>query len=261
MIRQKWEAYVSAISIYPVKSMRGISLSASVLKKSGLEWDRDWMWVDDADNFITQRTVPGLAGIDLQHEKGNFFVSWANQKLHFPPPDQTGDELIATIWSRKVKCIANLPIISQAVSQYLGKEMRLVRLVKDHKKTHLADSSPLLICSETSLNSLNERLSIDTSMNRFRPNIVLRGIPPFLEDHINELHGPGYTIRVEKKCSRCIIINTDQYSGKRYEEPLRTLGQFRKEGNNIFFGINASVLKEGIIRTGQRLLLKGINKL
>lgn len=48
---------VQSLHIYPVKSLAGIELSEAVLKNAGFEYDRNWMLVDEAGKFITQRNV------------------------------------------------------------------------------------------------------------------------------------------------------------------------------------------------------------
>ena len=47
-------------------------------------------------------------------------------------------------------------------------------------------------------------------MNRFRPNIVLSGLDPFDEDHIDTLDVDGVTMKLVKPCTRCQITTTDQ---------------------------------------------------
>ena len=49
-------------------------------------------------------------------------------------------------------------------------------------------------------------------MNRFRPNIVLAGLEPYDEDHIDTLAVDGVVIKLVKPCARCQITTTDQDS-------------------------------------------------
>ena len=86
----------------------------------------------------------------------------------------------------------------------LGADVRLVRFDPSHERlcnpvfagdsgahTAFADGYPLLVIGEASLAELNGRLAAGGSpalpMNRFRPNIVLSGLEPFDEDHIDTL--------------------------------------------------------------------------
>src|SRR5256885_10708647 len=50
-----------------------------------------------------------------------------------------------------------------------------------------ADGYPLLVCSQASLEDLDRRLPRPVPIERFRPNIVLRGLPAWAEDSIDTL--------------------------------------------------------------------------
>lgn len=51
-----------------------------------------------------------------------------------------------------------------------------------------------------------EDLSLEEALLRFRPNIVIRGIPPFSEDHIKFLHIDRAEFEVDFKVS--IFVET-----------------------------------------------------
>ena len=95
-------------------------------------------------------------------------------------------------------------------------------------------------------------------MNRFRPNIVVSGLPPFGEDRLHDLVAEGVRLRRAKGCARCIVTTTDQATGTRDgDEPLRALAKFRfdRELKGVIFGQNM-VLVDGLgaqLRVGQEL--------
>ena len=126
-----------------------------------------------------------------------------------------------------------------------------------------SDGFPWLLISEASLEELNSRLSRKLPMNRFRPNIVVQGLPPFGEDLIHELAGDGVRLRRAKPCARCIVTTTDQATGTRDgDEPLRALAKFRfdRELKGVLFGQNM-ILIEGLgaqLRVGQELQTTGV---
>ena len=97
-------------------------------------------------------------------------------------------------------------------------------------------------------------------MNRFRPNIVVSGLPPFGEDQVHELTAGAVRLRRAKPCTRCIVTTTEQSTGTRDgDEPLRTLAKFRfdRELKGVVFGQNL-ILIEGVgaeLRVGDDLLL------
>jgi uncharacterized protein len=127
-----------------------------------------------------------------------------------------------------------------------------------------ADGYPLLVASEASLADLAQRMGRESAnpppMSRFRPNIVLSGLPAWDEDHVDELTISGTTgaarIRLVKPCVRCEITTTDQMSGARFtEEPLLSLARFRNNPDlgGVTFGWNAIVVDGGAIAVGDAI--------
>jgi uncharacterized protein YcbX len=122
-----------------------------------------------------------------------------------------------------------------------------------------ADGYPLLLIGEASLEELNRRIQrtadalvrnepkgrtvsnaeaasvaddgvrVPLPMNRFRPNVVVRGSGPFEEDGWARIRIGETTFRVPKPCGRCPIPTIDQSTGEfAGKEPSRTLATFRK---------------------------------
>ena len=114
--------------------------------------------------------------------------------------------------------------------------------------TLFADGYPVLVIGEASLADLNTRLAARSHpalpMNRFRPNLVLRGLPPFAEDHLDTIVAGDAVLRVVKPCVRCQVTTTDQDSAQVGMEPLRTLGEYRmsERAGGVTFGMNAIVI-------------------
>jgi uncharacterized protein YcbX len=84
-------------------------------------------------------------------------------------------------------------------------------------------------------------------MERFRPNVVLHGLPPFAEDRIASLRVGDVTLTLVKPCTRCVITSTDQRTGERSSNPLPVLREFRFNSTllGVTFGENA-VLTAGV---------------
>src|SRR5262249_20696604 len=104
-----------------------------------------------------------------------------------------------------------------------------------------ADGFPILVCNRASLDELNTRMPEPIPMERFRPNIVLRGLSPFAEDRISSLQIGEITFRLVKPCTRCVVTSTDQRTGERSTNPLPVLRTFPfdRELLGVTFGENA----------------------
>jgi uncharacterized protein YcbX len=118
----------------------------------------------------------------------------------------------------------------------------------DH--TGFSDGYPILLTSEEGLQDLNSRLESPVQMNRFRPNIVVKGGLPFVEDTWNRIRLGDVELAVVKPCARCEVTTIDKDTLERSKEPLKTLGKYRKQKLGAIFGQNVIPLNEGRIRLG-----------
>jgi uncharacterized protein YcbX len=86
-------------------------------------------------------------------------------------------------------------------------------------------------------------------MERFRPNVVVSGLPAFGEDGISALRtlDGRLTLRMIKPCARCNVTELDPQTGDAPgDEVLRSLAAFRTMTNRrgsrgVMFGQNAVV--------------------
>jgi len=66
-------------------------------------------------------------------------------------------------------------------------------------------------------------------MNRFRPNVVVKGSGPFEEDRWARIKIGETIFRVPKPCGRCVVTTVEQSTGEfDRKEPLRTMATFRR---------------------------------
>ena len=253
---------VSALYIYPVKSMSAVSLSSSQVLPTGLQHDRQWMLVDNKGRFISQREVPKLATINL---------SVSEKQLQFSHPEfgtialntaETDREHLAEfqIWKDTVQAIPEAEEINQWLTEVLGvfrgNRVRLVRfadtaprpvaqkyLTEQESDLKLADACPFLITCEDSLAKLNEYLPAPMPMDRFRANIVLSGSAPFAEYHWQTLSNHQLNFAMIGPCQRCPMTSIDQTEGviATPGEPLQTLMKHFPVGdkNLPYFGQHA----------------------
>ncbi|MFE2632558.1 MOSC domain-containing protein, partial [Streptomyces sp. NPDC059374] len=162
-------------------------------------------------------------------------------------------------------------------STYLGTQARLVHLDSpatrrpvdpEHalpgETVSLADGYPLLLTTTASLDALNSLIARGEHaaegplpMNRFRPNVVVAGTAAWAEDDWTRVAIGEVTFRVATMCGRCAVTTTDQRTGDRGKEPLRTLGGHRRMGGKLVFGQNLVPLGPGTIRAGDPVDVPG----
>jgi uncharacterized protein YcbX len=124
---------------------------------------------------------------------------------------------------------------------------------KNGELTSFSDGYPVLMVGEASLKDLNSRLQNPVGMNRFRPNIVFSGSVPYAEDGYHEIIAGSAHFKGVKPCARCILTTTDQQSGVRAAEPLKTLSLYRKFNNKVYFGQNLLVIGNGVMYVGDSI--------
>lgn len=126
---------------------------------------------------------------------------------------------------------------------------------RNGEKVSFADGFPFLLTTEESLSDLNARLAEGVPMNRFRPNLVVRGSPAWSEDAWTKFALGDVVFQCAKPCARCQVITIDQATGVRGKDPLATLSTFRARSNKTYFGWNLFVTGDGEIAVGDRVRL------
>jgi uncharacterized protein YcbX len=248
---------VSALFVYPVKSMRGIAYAQVRLSATGLTWDRQWMVVDAKGTFLSQRTHPLLARIVPEITADVPILNAPDSPPLRVPFASTGEQVPVRVWKDSCVGVEQGAAAHEWVSGFLGRPVRLVRVAPDmarHANVQFSGSTPaplsfpdgypMLVCNEASLADLNERLHEQLPMERFRPNIVLKGLPAWAEDHIDTLTIGPVTLRLVKPCTRCAIPSLDHRTGEPATDPLPVLRKFRfnKALRGITFGENAVIV-------------------
>lgn len=246
------ELQISELSVYPVKSLAGVSVERAALTPFGLAGDRRWMLVDDQGLFITQRDHPHLARCKAQSGRDSLTLQWNDATLTVPIPDGTASTRAVEVWGDGVAALDAGNDAAQWCQQYLQLPCRLVYMpetaqrladpeyARPGQRVSFADGFPLLLISHASLDELNRRLPEPVPMNRFRPNIVVSGCQPFAEDEWRRIQIGDQVFSVAKPCSRCVMPSIDQATGARDRDINRVLASFRRWEGQIWFGQNLS---------------------
>jgi len=254
--------YITDIYIYPIKSTKGIPLPQTLVEEKGLKDDRRYMVVDLEGKFITGRTHPQLTQVRIEFSKKGLSVSAPHQPTLSIQPDPLLSSITVEIWDDNVQAQACHPSCDQWFSAFLGEACRLVyfsettsRHIKNKQtQVSFADGYPLLLINQASVNALNSRLATPVNALHFRPNLIIKGGLPFVEDTWARIKIGEVEFEVSKPCSRCNFTNVDPKTGiADTEQPLKTLAEFRFYDGNIDFGQNLIPLNEGRIRSNDSI--------
>jgi len=281
---------LKSIHVYPIKSCKGLSPTKWTINKYGLEHDREWMIIDSETNrFQTQRQHPKMALIapTLKEENSQqfLFVDYPGMptlKIPMSGKDQKQQpRRIVAVWDAPPsEAVDEGDEAAAWFQKVLNKEgIRLVRVPSNNSRTpppqyqvekalnhmNFNDAFSFLLTSESSLADLNKRMAEASQskalpMNRFRPNLVIGGVPAFAEDNFKRFKIGDIVFYSVKKCTRCKLTTVDQNTGSfDGQEPLQTLKTFRKGllqgGEEVCFGENLIHAGMGTVQVGQRFVL------
>ena len=260
---------ISAIYIYPIKSLGGIPLQSSFVGERGLKYDRRWMLVDEENKFITQRTQPHMALLQVEINETHLVIKHKLNKippLHILLSSNLNDEINVQVWKDNVTALAYDEDINDWFSEAIGVKCKLVYMPLSTKRrvdpkyaadktVGFADGYPFMIIGEESLNDLNSKLKQPLPVIRFRPNFVFSGGNPFDEDNWKHFEIGEIKFRAVKPCARCVIPTVDPETGVKGKEPLKTLATFRKRGEKVMFGMNLVAENTGTINLGDKIFV------
>lgn len=270
---------LAGLWLYPVKSMRGVAIQEANIGEKGLFiergqarfYDREWAVVQESGKVLTQRQAPQMATMQVAIDEDGLTLSQKSSGESILVSDGAiTDTLVRThVFADTCGGFVADDGINQWLTTQLAwhRPLRLVRYQKNTPRlpgypqrfgesaTHFADAAPYLLANLNSLRKLNDELKKcrdkPVDIQRFRPNIVIDGLPAFYEHHKAHIHVSNgqkktVTFRLVDHCQRCSIITLDPLSGKKCGTPslFKTLSQLNAMPDNIkapAFGVNACV--------------------
>jgi molybdenum cofactor sulfurtransferase len=237
------------IIIFPIKSCKGLRVKEWWLGPHGLKYDREFMLVDRSGQILTQKKYSKLNMIEI------VALNISTSTMVISAPDNGsitislnyGDSLDGIKSSVKIcglgveNTLVDSTEIHSWFANYLGTECYLVRHSK-HTRS-FANNSQYLVVSSSSVEELKRCIAQEKATHvsplSFRPNFVVNGASPFIEESWvgKEIRIDGILFMVVGLCERCSVINVDDRC-IRHKEPLRTLAQRPRINGKIVFGLH-----------------------
>lgn len=228
---------VSGLFRYPVKSMRGESLSQAHLYWHGFDGDRRYAFVRQGVNS----GFPWLTGRELPH-----LLRYTPRFLQPEAPRQS-PIVVITPDGRELPLEA--PELMEELAGAYKHPFFLLKL-----GVGAYDSQVLSLMSNASVAALGEGVGMSLDSARFRQNILIEtwdGRPFQEEEWLDRVllfgaDADGPRIRIIRRISRCVMINIDPHTAESDARVLKTVAQTRDN----YAGVYASVERPGYIRVG-----------
>ena len=272
---------------YPVKSMLGERVETVSVGESGVAGDRAYALLDVATGLIVSAKRPAHFGRLLEWRAatvaGGVTVTLPDGSAIGLDDPETAP-MFSALLGREVRVVSTVPdgalygmtfpdVEGAAPTEFA--EMTEVELRDpDGPVSGIAvglfapgtflDVSPLHVVAASTLASLNRTVpSTAWDVRRFRPNIVIAGetSEPFIENgwHGCEVAiGDEVVVQLGPSTPRCVMTTLAQPGVPRDLGVLRTLARANRQeipeyGRWACLGTYATVLREGVIRAGDRV--------
>ena len=300
-------SHIVSLRVYPIKSCRGFPLTKTTLRMNGLDLDRQWMFVNaNTLEFLTIRQIEQMTLINtgLSEDGKSLVLTIAGVKdVAVSIPAHPDEDWLARhttlsqvkVWDATTDGYVYGPEVNEPFSRFLGREVALVykgptlrimkgngdpRLLGRTQSVNFPDVHPVLIASEASIAELNSRLcqrgAGPITVERFRPNIVIKGNTPWTEDSWKLVRfndnskstkgaqedekvpsSPSLDLDIVARCTRCQVPNVDPETAEKHsKQPWDTLVSYRRidEGMKYkpCFGMLAAPRSEGNLEVGMR---------
>jgi uncharacterized protein len=275
---------VTSIWRYPVKSMIGQELESCAVSEAGLVGDRAYALIDGSDGKVVSAKNPRKWGGILACHAA--FAEPPHHGTHLPTvkitdPDGTvvssGDEgadaalsrmLGRTVWLKRrgggPEDAEALRGWAPTLEEYWPEDIDGLAhsgVVTDEAMPpgSFFDLAPVHVLTTATLRRLGEiHAAGDYDLRRFRPNIVIaspEGLADFAENAWiggTVQIGQEVELRITGPCPRCVMTTVAQGSLPRDVGVLRAAAAF----NAANVGVYATVVRAGLVRTGDRAVLR-----
>ncbi len=263
------EPKLAAITIYPVKSLDGISLQSAMITDGGcLLHDREYAITDEAGNFLIGKTNPRVHTLRSSIDFENKMISFRQQ----------GETSWHPFHLQKEKT---------AIESYLAGYFGIPILFKKNSTGRfmdMPDISGVTIFSTASLEAVAawfNNMDLEETRKRFRATVEIEGVPAFWEDHLFSTAGTGIEFKIGDVTmfgmsprARCVVPTRNPDTGEVIHAFPKLFAKHRAEsqpewstldehGHHYFLTVNCYIPETEIgkfIQTGDKVVIVGERK-
>lgn len=227
---------VSGLWRYPVKSMAGEALASTDISWAGLAGDRRWAFVrpDSHGNGFPWHTIREFP------EMSNYVA-----RLDEPARPDKSRILVRTPDGGRYD------VTDPRLAAELGTGLRVMRLDRG-----LFDAMPVSVISDSTVSALCTLAGVPGNQLRFRPNVVvtLDSGAAFEEDGWvgSAVQIGAAVVRLDRRDSRCVIVNVDPARGLPDSHLLKVIGTTR----GACAGVYGTTVRPGLIRVGDPVVVR-----
>ena len=244
---------IAAIFTAPVKSLSLTRPESVTVSPCGIEGDRRFHLIDAEGRLVTQRQQGRLALVQARYsaEADALILRFPSGK-HLEGPTELGDPVVTVMWGRQVSGREVMGPWSDALSEFCGSSLRLV---KSDNPGESFDEYPVSLLSQASIDDLAGRVSGGPEFDgrRFRPNFLFDGCSPHEEDSwlggVVQI-GQDLRIRLVARDPRCAITTLDPDTGERDFDVPKLLLSYRPSSRAPYFGVYGAVETTGTVSVG-----------
>lgn len=189
---------VRELNIYPLKSCQRQSLKEMNITVEGLEGDRKWLVIDENGAVLSRRILPKLATVQVMSNDMGLNLGLGKQFFVVPKSHSLKRVVKVKIGNEDVEAALEPDLFSQALSQYLGVNCRLVRL---------GGVRPLSLLNTKSFNTPAE-------IESFRGNVIFEGSTAFEEHNWQKIRIGDVVFSQPKKYSQFGVLWIPENTGR-----------------------------------------------
>lgn len=232
---------VTQINLFPVKSMRGISVQEAFCHWFGLNGDRKWGFVKEGHRggfpWVTGRDIPEMILFETEIE--NHLENSAVRVKNL-----TGQ------W----RSVESPDLLQELSTLYGGKPLACLNL-----KRGTFDELPLSIISTNALQAMSRDFGEALNPDRFRINIIVetdsdKDLPEtdWLGHRIQFGHREdSASVMIDRRIPRCQMITLDPHTADKKPAVLKTVAQ----KYDACAGVHATAYQVGAIQVGDEIMI------